>query len=372
MDLESPLQRFHCILWWLAQPQLVPKPDPEPFSTLTRQTHQFLNLLPSDAEYLILGETGRERLKALWQPVRWGESEIDDVVHWSVEEEGVRVKLKIISGLSMILVWEVEDLAAGGEGKPDWRFLTLVKSDEPGYEDTLEKAMTKASSLARPAPVGIPNGGPVVDSRADGEGSTPGAYGAPEDFWAGWDDDEDQVVEVEDMSVPQVKELGLSGSNGRSRYDESDEDDAAGDAYWGQYGSVDSAIGDGPSDGLEARDRGREVTKPASTGTRSRRSSTIRAPIVSPPPVIVNASEGGSGTATPIMWASNGTTSRPSLLSTTSPLPPSSLQVAQHDDIDADVMLALKGIWKMYSRGGEVDQKKVKWMEMMSSVTSDA
>lgn len=60
-------------------------------------------------------------------------------------------------------------------------------------------------------------GGPEEDEMEDGEGNTPGAYGQPEDFWAGYSDDDDKT-DTEQAPAASAEETN--------------EDD-----YWARYGN---------------------------------------------------------------------------------------------------------------------------------------
>ncbi|KAM0749830.1 hypothetical protein T439DRAFT_326724 [Meredithblackwellia eburnea MCA 4105] len=122
----------------------------------------------------------------------------------------------------------------------------------------------------------------TAEEMAEGEGTTPGAYGAAEDFWDGWSDDE-----------------GGAGDTGNSLADKEDDEDD----YWSRYGEEDTgesaAGGDAghvigtideeeeePEDDHEQDEGGAALDRRPSI-TRSRRSSTIRAPqqpLATPPP----------------------------------------------------------------------------------------
>lgn len=74
--------------------------------------------------------------------------------------------------------------------------------------------------------LGVPGAaGPEEEEVEDGEGSTPGAYGHPEDFWAGYNDDDDKTEEAHGPAPEAVAS-------------EESEDD-----YWARYGSDEQGEG---------------------------------------------------------------------------------------------------------------------------------
>ncbi|GAA5936731.1 hypothetical protein JCM1841_001982 [Sporobolomyces salmonicolor] len=179
--------------------------------------------------------------------------------------------------IGVVLLWEEQATPAaaattGGagaeepdEGRPGWAFLRLEalpaegqeassRGCRPNWYPTIGQAIDASTSALSPAlsprrasppapldfsgqsgkttnspsyPVQPTSAGAKkfksAEEMAEGEGSTPGAYGAAEDFWAGWSDDEgdDEARGVADK-----------------------ENDEAG--YWASYGGIATQVGDGP------------------------------------------------------------------------------------------------------------------------------
>ncbi|GAA5940626.1 uncharacterized protein JCM15063_006309 [Sporobolomyces koalae] len=110
------------------------------------------------------------------------------------------------------------------------------------------------------------------EEMAEGEGTTPGAYGDSNDFWAGWSDSEEDEV---DSGVGFVND---------TRGSDVAKEDAEEDSYWKGYGAVQDQVDDGRTDepqespvigSIPAAAPGPEVASPARAKTRSRRSSTV-------------------------------------------------------------------------------------------------
>ncbi|GAA6011122.1 hypothetical protein JCM11491_006734 [Sporobolomyces phaffii] len=112
------------------------------------------------------------------------------------------------------------------------------------------------------------------EEMAEGEGTTPGAYGDSNDFWAGWSDSEEE----------NEADSGVGFVNDTRGRDTEKEDD---DEYWGAYGGVTNQVDDGRREDLVQESPvigyGGETSaavappadSPSKVKTRSRRSSTV-------------------------------------------------------------------------------------------------
>lgn len=228
-DIPPPSTSLTTLLPFLFAP--IPTPLPvHLLSPTTHLSHTFLSTSPSSPSYLQLVPSGT--LSALH--ARLVERGIADLVLgpslYTIEEGGIRGRVEVslqdeeidpreTDALAIDLVWE----QGGREGDDDdagprWLFVTLslvTRGKHPkGWHKTLEFARVSATSpRARQAqtpddflpPSSIPIAprvpGKSVEDMASGEGTTPGAYGAAEDFWSGWsydgEDDEESGERAE-------------------------------------------------------------------------------------------------------------------------------------------------------------------------------
>lgn len=374
-------------------------------------------------------------------------------VGWNVEEGQIKTRVEVGgNGLAVVLKWEELDYVAqpfagssyqngGGDdededkdSRPCWTFhtLTLMPSSSPTstppvYHSSLTLALESAVKTSnRPSAINIAAAKKSTADMAEGEGTTPGAYGAAEDFWDGWSDDggEEESASRDYRYAEPVQE-------------KREEDFGGGDAsYWGSYESVEPMIGGGSSPpaprpvtptppssnrGSPNGDRGRPISQPSSV-TRSRRSSTIRAsastsqpqttllespvtpmaPTPSPPATTTTKQIDfpplpPSSYLSPIVhpakvpssahWASNHHTTPLELPSTHVPSPllipipaPSKNGHSNGDEVDSKfddkedeaLHFALAGLWTLYAGKGvgqEREAKMDKWMRLSAMVS---
>lgn len=310
MDLPSPLPFLATLLPYLLSTE--PTTLPASFlSTPTTHHHTFLDPSPSSPSYLQLLPS------SLVEPLRESLSTfpIEDVqlgdARYNLEEGEVRARIPLgLSGLAVVLLWEETSYPDGEHERPSWTFLTLSSLPAPGTPPIFYPSLSEALDQAgrnRPGPIEI-RGREKEDSRADGEGTTPGAYGAAEDFWEGWE--EDSVEEEEE-----VKEVDAG-------------------EYWARYGSVESVLG-------EEREE-RKVT-------RSRRSSTIRAK-ASP----------GAGDSTPVVVQAGFA------------VPDIENGVGEAKEVEGreeeSLRLALAGLWRLYGGKDAGEEKWEAWTRIAAQV----
>lgn len=348
---------------------------------------------------------------------------------YSLDPSEVRSLITIgSSGLAVILRWEEEALptAAFGQGssandeddeRPAWTFLTLAMYDSAQrgnlWFTSLEEALLAVAqkqadrnSKASPA-LTIPTPKLPPKSReemAEGEGTTPGAYGAAEDFWEGWEDDEPHGGD----------EAVATGAVGAGR-------DQVDDNYWDSYGGMESEVGGDDSEGVNgghydgpdaesippppiSHDGHSDTSSshysspdPATVPkpvVRSRRSSTIRAPISGLGSTSPNLSRRGSSDPAKSLPS-------PPLNSTRlfQPLPPApshltslsspplasqasfpSLHESEasyktsretfEDPEDEALRFALAGVWGLFSKGRVGDQdRRDRFLRVAAQVT---
>ncbi|GAA5897478.1 uncharacterized protein JCM6883_006713 [Sporobolomyces salmoneus] len=105
------------------------------------------------------------------------------------------------------------------------------------------------------------------EEMAEGEGTTPGAYGDSNDFWAGWSDSEgeDGGEGGHDSGVGFVND-----TRGKDTEKENEDED-----YWNAYGGVTNQVDDGRQQQGTATAEEEKKVEPMQVKTRSRRSSTV-------------------------------------------------------------------------------------------------
>ncbi|GAA6061964.1 hypothetical protein JCM10212_005208 [Sporobolomyces blumeae] len=120
------------------------------------------------------------------------------------------------------------------------------------------------------------------EEMAEGEGTTPGAYGDSSDFWAGWSDSDGEGDD--EAGAVRAKGIVVNGGPGGDDEDES---------YWSGYGQVEDQVDDGRTESLvdvPVRSPSSSAARPSAIAaapcdvstapddrpkTRSRRSSTV-------------------------------------------------------------------------------------------------
>ena len=454
MDLPSPLPTLLTLLPLLTSsvPTLLPFKH---LATALRQSHYFLEPRLDSAEYFQLPTTS----SALAQEIegrRRGLGELGDGIYeaiggveWRCEGGEVRSRLAVGNeGLCVVLLWEEEvvDTRPGGASttndeesdRPAWTYLTMELLPTPStaptnpsttYHLSLEAAVAHSTNLAAksttpipipstlnrssPPPTTLP---PKKDPHdmADGEGTTPGAYGNSEDFWSGWTEDETDVGATESV-LPTKPSLFVSHQvplvEGEGEMDEDDDDDqfqstgfcmntvnarrsspppapittatpiqdsehtnAADAEYWASYGDGGSSIGD------DEYQRTDHSTAPPLMPTvpivRPHRSSTIKAPIgivSNPLPSLLARDVSNTGST------SSGATERPigqalhrlptpESPSTKSKSFPSSNQYLIRSSAEDGLRTALEGMWKLYRLNeGATSERFVEFAREISS-----
>ncbi|GAA5986131.1 hypothetical protein JCM10908_006423 [Rhodotorula pacifica] len=219
---------------------------------------------------------------------------------------------------------------------------------------------------------------PVADM-ADGEGTTPGAYGSPNDFWANWSDDEgtgNRSGPRSAIRTPTTREA---------------EQEAADEAYWASYGGVDSVVGDDA--GTREEQSTAETAGTSVPRTRTRRSSTVTPYRASSqqqqqPDFLTEANVQAASTASASVPARPPipAQSHSQLSGFAYPLDVSALSerltraqsrgADSDDEMDVDLRLALEGIWRMYvgkrSSGlmdlEEIEEKKKRFERVVAGV----
>ncbi|GAA5963386.1 hypothetical protein JCM3765_003049 [Sporobolomyces pararoseus] len=225
------------------------------------------------------------------------------------------------------------------------------------------------------------------EEMAEGEGTTPGAYGDSEDFWAGWSDNEDDQEErdsgifVNDVSATRGKDI--------EKENDGDED------YWNGYGNVSNQVDDGrtdddPTTSATATTQETDSMKPT-VKTRSRRSSTVTPFNLSSLPTASAPSNFPTATAHDIpssfltldspaqpSSSSSHNTSLPPLASavkfssiTSDSTEPSTETYADREE-DESLRFALAGIWGLYQKkgtqGGSREEKMKKFERIVGEV----
>ncbi|GAA5876617.1 hypothetical protein JCM3774_006001 [Rhodotorula dairenensis] len=249
--------------------------------------------------------------------------------------------------------------------------------DHTGQDDEDEGYRDPAFG-GRPATTTDPKG--AVAGMAEGEGTTPGAYGSPNDFWANWSDDEGAAGEAS-------ARWGGQGPGSATRTPPSREaEDQADEAYWAAYGGVDSVVGDDreederPPRAHERETTARSTMAAAAAGeeppkTRTRRSSTVTPYKVAGQQQFEFLTEANVQAASSMAAAAAAAAAadRPALPRSQShasagfayPLDVGALSerltraqsrgADSDDETDVDLRLALEGIWRMYVGRGLTD-----------------
>jgi hypothetical protein len=285
----SPLIFVVSILPNLFSPPTSIKPLPLPLlSNLLRLSHRFLDPLVDSAEYYQIAtpaneEVERRRKALVGKGFQHYLNSNDLTAEWRIDEsEGIMSRVGL-GGLAVIVKWEMEQKDEGSTigGKMRWTYFTLEipTTSSSTYFPSFPAAMDQFTSTLdkkgrRSPPIDIDlskSKVKSVDEMAQGEGTTPGAYGAAEDFWSGWNSDEGKEKgnnqdEEDEYDSDEDNPTGfcLNAVNAsRSRYDidiparsryqeqpqlapaaEQDEQENN-NSYWNSYGSDNnSAIGD--------------------------------------------------------------------------------------------------------------------------------
>lgn len=233
----------------------------------------------------------------------------DDVsrVSWRIELDGeIRSRVDLTRqgrgggggvSLGITFLWEEKEEVGAA-----WGFLSLCRlpaldvQEESAWHPSLSAAVAglstsmeneRSASGSQAIPIAV---GGKEASRADGEGTTPGAYGAAEDFWEGWGNDDEATTTTTDNNSGYDRYGGGENRDYRDRYKEEVKEAEVG-GYWDRYGSVESGVGEGNilnenvkvvpiANGVKEQAQAEKgVTNGLSRSiTRSRRSSTIKAP----------------------------------------------------------------------------------------------
>ncbi|SCV71807.1 BQ2448_4501 [Microbotryum intermedium] len=459
MDLPPPHPACIALLPVLLSP--TPRAIPgSQLSQLTRSAHHYLSTPVTSPAYLQPVQVDYEvtRLKE-----ELAESNSDPHLGdplYAADASAIRALIPLgSSSLAVVLVWEEESVHPYGgaftrlgngfssafapsddqdeQGLAGWRFLTLDRIDlhSPSAKHWSLDLRTALDGLSRQLSEGVgaartgrstkksAGTGPMtiktpkfpVKSReemAEGEGTTPGAYGAPEDFWEGWEEEDDHFAGGGGGDYPS----GVPGDSVGGVYDTRplslEEKDAAQESsYWESYGSdaSGSVIGDGDANDqtrtnshhheeldaqllpMDADDpdfaaisRRASAVAPASPITRSRRSSTIRA---ADAPVVVGAlglsgatRSNTSRTPSATELSTNETTTKETSLTkfpdsedekTTPKLPTSSVLTDSSPDVEA-LRFALAGLWHLFTKGStpsERNQQRDAFLRVADMVT---
>ncbi|KAM0791664.1 hypothetical protein ACM66B_006100 [Microbotryomycetes sp. NB124-2] len=321
MDLPDPTHACARLLPTLLSPEPCTIPSQQ-LAQPTAQAHHFLNTVPTQHAYLqpvTVKNKVIELHNKLIESGHCGEVQLGSPLY-SVDDTFIRALVPLGNdGLAVVVMWEEQSLpnSAFGHGqtsddeeRPAWVFQTLDTVPLPHdrgrlWHDSLEQALKAIQDLLKTRPVNIQQSGKRIKTKeemAEGEGTTPGAYGAAEDFWAGWNDDDEA-------------EGGGAGAGAGPDDDAraGDPDDSMDDGYWAQYGETGSQVGDGSGSGsrsignrsfdsLDMDDGDDDAPMPHERATlsqraystapgtpdrkpvqtRSRRSSTIRPPPTPP------------------------------------------------------------------------------------------
>lgn len=342
MDLPSPLPQFLALLPLIFSPYPSRLP-PSHLAASTRQSHFYLQPALGTADYYQLAPPSRQIAEATERQrlrlVERGELDFQlGAVEYRCEAGEVRSRIVVgEDGLAIIMLWEEEiiDTRLGAPAeeesdRPAWTYLTMeslnsASSSNSAYHSSLEAAVAHAQRMQFASPPiamsSVPSRSPPLDpttpnkpntrTMADGEGSTPGAYGNSEDFWDGWTSDDDEgsrvvaiasnPIAVQASFVGPDEDDGFGSDEdqyqssgfcmntvnasraGADRYDvkptsKASSMDAEEDSnYWASYGEGSSSIGEDEGS-LNRAAPPTFATTSLTPATRSRRSSTIRAP----------------------------------------------------------------------------------------------
>ncbi|KAK4047218.1 hypothetical protein OIV83_005520 [Microbotryomycetes sp. JL201] len=328
MDLPDPSHACARLLPTLLSPEPC-SISVQQLAQPTAQAHHFLNTRPTQHEYLqpvAVKQKVIELHNRLVEAGHLGEVRLGQPLY-AVDDTSIRALVPVGGeGLACVVMWEEQSLpnSAFGHGdssddeeRPAWAFQTLdvVPSDRDRgqlWHSTLDSALEHVADLLKTRPVNIAQHGKRIKTKeemAEGEGTTPGAYGAPEDFWAGWNDDDD----------------GNDGGSATGMFDTANRDTRVDieDGYWARYAESGSQVGDesrslgnrsfdsldmddGDDDAPMPHERVHmQASRPLATApgtpdrqpvqTRSRRSSTIKPP---PTPPVQKPTEAPAAAAT--------------------------------------------------------------------------
>lgn len=407
-------------------------------SELLRLSHRYLEPSPRSQEYYQLRtpastEVERIRSELDLDSVRIGRAE------WRVDEsDGIIVRVVLsndaVDELAVLLKWERLGGGEGGEtSESDWTYLTMeLPSTRIVYSADLPAAIEEYSGSMQSAhyatPIDIVSSKPVQDM-AEGEGTTPGAYGAADDFWSGYLDDDErreavakEQEEEEEYDEDEDNPTGFclnavnaqrnGNAESRGRYSDRErkyeaKSDEEGD-YWNGYASdLSSAIGDsryGETSKVDRYDEPKERESRSShasdelSGGR-RRSSTLRPTFTRS----TAASPEASFQHLPALRTSDLLSESDvaaSLLFSPSSLTPISLepasalssQLRQLDLADSDglqcerednrgqvdkaeeaIEIAIRGVWQLYQlRSGKKQDQSARFIQIVSKVVASA
>ena len=261
------------------------------------------------------------------------------------------------------------------ENRPNVLDLSRYQQEQHEEEDEFDEYGTRR----RKTTMNGGGGGTKIKTReemAEGEGTTPGAYGDSEDFWAGWSDNEDEEGVERDSGVF-VNDIS-SSTRGKDVEKENDKDED----YWNGYGSVTNQVDDGRPEEANS-----PSTKPT-VKTRSRRSSTVTpfnltSISTAPPPFDLSPAISKDASASfltldspaqPASTSNHNPSSLPPLASavklssvTSSSSdsvvdPSSSTSSTEREEEDENLRFALAGIWGLYKnkKGTEGDNREEK------------
>ncbi|ORY52815.1 hypothetical protein BCR35DRAFT_310553, partial [Leucosporidium creatinivorum] len=390
------------------------------------QSHHFLDSNPTDEAYLQPIRVQQQVTQLLQQLVEGAglDSLSPSAPLYSIDPLSIRSLIHLApTPLAIILQWDdqhpIPTAAFAQEQeleRPAWCFLTLelYTEGDDQWSSSLEEALKKGASKvgggasAAKSAMRIPT--PKVppktrEEMAEGEGTTPGAYGDAEDFWGGYSDDEGASAEQggNEQEVQEVRE----------------------DDYWESYGEVESELAEESGGGLDLRGEEEAAGGAPKSITRSRRSSTIRPPIIPSPSQSTATSYFSppeSISTTPTLDShADSTPTLPSLPSPTKDLPtpppsstrldaalppapshfsnslitafpPSTSTSGEEKDLPAPLLnghhsaseegadvedreeeslrFALAGVWQLYAGGaGGSKDKRDRWLRIASQVT---
>ncbi|KDE02683.1 hypothetical protein MVLG_06772 [Microbotryum lychnidis-dioicae p1A1 Lamole] len=459
MDLPPPQPACIALLPVLLSP--TPRAIPGwQLSQLTRSAHHYLSTPVTSPAYL-------QPVQVDYEVTRLREELTDSITDphlgdplYAADASAIRALIPIgSSSLAVVLVWEEESVHPFGgafaglgnassstfarsedqdeQGLAGWRFLTLdrIDPDSPSAKHWSSDLRTALDGLARQlseavettgtggskkksggtGPMTIKTPKIPIKSReemAEGEGTTPGAYGAPEDFWEGWEEEDDHSERGDHPSG--VPGGSIGEAYGTKPFPLEEKEAAQESSYWESYGSDVSGSVIGDDD--DAHDRPRtnnthhqdsdaqlllmdaddpdfaslsrraSVAAPSSPITRPQRSSTIRAadgPVVMDALGLAGAIRPSPSRTLPNVASSsdeipttNGNplaqTHYPEEEKTTPTLLTSSLVGADSSpDVDA-LRFALAGVWQLYSKGStpaERNQLRDTFLRIANMVT---
>lgn len=266
--------------------------------------------------------------------------------------------------------------------------------DQTGHDDE-EEGYRDPAFGGRPATT--TNHKASVADMAEGEGTTPGAYGSPNDFWANWSDDEGAASDAS------ASRRGY-GTGSATRTPASRAGEEADEAYWASYGGVDSVVGDDRDEDERPPPRAHEreaTARPAPSGaaggggeppkTRTRRSSTVTPFKAAGQPPLEFLTEANVHAASSMAAAAAAAAAaRPAMPRSQShasgfayPLDVGALSerltraqsrgADSDDETDVDLRVALEGIWRMYVGRGltdaeELEEKRERFRRVVAGV----